>query len=98
MGEAVPTQIFNKVAENIKNAISHNLVNTSEINKIIDSYTLSEKKNLIEFISENPLNLTISALGRIAELCNSKRTQNALIVKASKNYQLFFLIICSVQK
>ena len=44
LGEAVPTQIFNKVAENIKNAISHNLVNTSEINKIIDSYTLSEKK------------------------------------------------------
>ena len=77
LGEAVPTQIFNKVAENIKNAISHNLVNTSEINKIIDSYTLSEKKNLIEFISENPLNLTISALGRIAELCNSKRTENA---------------------
>ena len=77
LGEAVPTQIFNKVAENIKNAISHNLVNTSEINKIIDSYALSEKKNLIDFISENPLNLTISALGRIVELCNSKRTENA---------------------
>lgn len=77
LGEAVPTQIFNKVAKNIKNAVSHNLVNTSEINKVIDNYALSEKKNLIEFISENPINLTISALGRIAELCNSKRTENA---------------------
>ena len=77
LGEAVPTVIFNKVAENIKNAISHNLVNTSEINKIIGEYKLEEKKNLIVFITENPLNLTISALGRIAELCNAKRTENA---------------------
>ena len=77
LGEAVPTQIFNKVAENIEDAISHNLVTTSEINKIIDVYELNEKKNLIKFISENPLNLTTSALGRLAELCNSKRTENA---------------------
>lgn len=46
LGEAVPTQIFNKVAENIKNAISHNLVNTADINKIIDEYELTEKKIL----------------------------------------------------
>ena len=77
LGEAVPTQIFNKVAENIKNAISHNLVNTADINKIIDEYELTEKKNLVLFITNNPENLTISALGRIAELCNSKRTENA---------------------
>lgn len=77
LGEAVPTQIFNKVAENIKKAISHNLVNATEMNKIIDNYGLPEKQNLINFITENPLNLTISALGRIAELCNSKRTENA---------------------
>lgn len=77
LGEAVPTHIFNKVAENIKNAISHNLVNTADINKIIDEYELTEKKNLVLFITNNPENLTISALGRIAELCNSKRTENA---------------------
>lgn len=95
LGEAVPTQIFNKVAINIKNAISHNLVNTSEINKIIDEYELAEKKNLILFITNNPLNLTISALGRIAELCNSQRTENAayftnksLITEIIKNLPL----------
>lgn len=77
LGEAVPTHIFNKVAENIKNAVSHNLVNSAEMNKIINNYKLLEKRDLASFITENPLNLTISALGRIAELCNSKRTENA---------------------
>ena len=77
LGEAVPTQIFNKIAENMKNAVSHNLVGAAEINKIIDNYRLLEKKNLIDFITENPLRLTLSALGRIAELCNAKRTENA---------------------
>lgn len=77
LGEAVPTLIFNKVAKNIKYSISHNLLNTAETNKIIDEYSLTEKKNLIAFITENPLNLMIPTLGRIAELCNSKRTENA---------------------
>lgn len=77
LGEAVPTQIFNKIAENIKKILSYNLIRTSNINKIIVDYELNEKKNLIKFIDENPLNLTISSLGRIAELCNSQRTENA---------------------
>lgn len=95
IGEAVPTQIFNKVADNIKNTVSHNLLNASNINRIIAGHKLIEKKNLITFISENPLNLTISALGRIAELCNSKRTENAayftnksLITEIIKNMPL----------
>ena len=77
LGEAVPTIIFQQVAENIKNAVSHQLVNTTSVNKIIDTYSLTQKKNLLEFIDRNPLNLTLSALGRIAELCNAKRIENA---------------------
>ena len=77
LGEAVPTVIFNKIANNIKNALSYNLIQTAEINKIIDSFELTEKKKLISFLINNPLNLTISALSKIAELCNSKRTENA---------------------
>lgn len=77
LGEAVPTRIFYKVAENIKQAVSHNIATTAEINKIIIKYKLTEKKNLVSFINENPQNFTLSALGRIAELCNSKRTENA---------------------
>ena len=77
LGEAVPTQIFNKIAENIKKILSYNLIRSSSVNKIIIDYELNEKKNLVRFIDENPLNLTISSLGRIAELCNSQRTENA---------------------
>ena len=95
LGEAVPTQIFTKIAENIKKAQSHRLVSSSDINKLIVKFELNEKKNLVDFISRNPLNLTISALGRIAELCNSKRTENAayftnksLITEIIKNIPL----------
>jgi DNA (cytosine-5)-methyltransferase 1 len=61
LGEAVPTLIFNKVAINIKKILTHKFVQTSDINKIIDSYELTEKKKLISFLIQNPLNLTISA-------------------------------------
>lgn len=77
LGEAVPTVIFSKIAQNIKSCLFHNSVSSAEINKIITKYSLTEKKNLVSFITDNPLNLTISALARIAELCNSKRTENA---------------------
>ena len=77
LGEAVPTCIFNKIAESIKQSISHKLINAAEINKIIVEHKLLKKENLIDFIAKNPLNLTVSALGRIAELCNSRRTENA---------------------
>ena len=92
LGEAVPTTIFNKIAINIKNAIECQHVNTSMINKIVEENNLNEKKKLVDFIVHNPLNLSISVLSRIAELCNSKRTENsayftnkALITEIVKN-------------
>ena len=77
LGEAVPTQIFRKIAENIKKVESYSFVTSSEIPKIIEEYKLDKKKNLIRFITNNPQNLSASSLGRIAELCNSQRTENA---------------------
>ncbi|WP_295797918.1 DNA cytosine methyltransferase [uncultured Treponema sp.] len=77
IGEAVPTKIFNKIAENIKQAVSYEIKTVAEINKIISKFELTQKKNLVSFINENPLNISVSALGRIAELCNSKRVENA---------------------
>ena len=49
LGEAVPTLIFNKVAINIKKILTHKFVQTSDINKIIDSYELTEKKSSFRF-------------------------------------------------
>lgn len=77
IGEAVPTKIFNKIAENIKQAVSYDIKTVAETNKIISKFELTQKKNLVSFINENPLNISVSALGRIAELCNSKRVENA---------------------
>ena len=77
LGEAVPTVIFQKISEKILNAISHPHPKTSEIKKIVEQNNLTEKKNLIAFITKNPENLSVSTLSRIAELCNSKRTENA---------------------
>lgn len=95
LGEAVPTVIFQKVSENILNAVSHPHLNTSEIKKIVEQNNLTEKKNLIAFITKNPENLSVSTLSRIAELCNSKRTENAafftnksLITEIIKNLPL----------
>ena len=95
LGEAVPTIIFQKVSENILNALSHPHLNTSEIKKIVEQNNLTEKKNLIDFITKNPKNLSVSTLSRIAELCNSKRTENAafftnksLITEIIKNLPL----------
>lgn len=77
LGEAVPTKIFNKIAKNIKEALSYHIATATEMNKIISTSDLSQKKKLIEFIEKNPLNLTISSLSRIAEICNTRRTENA---------------------
>ncbi len=67
IGEAVPTKIFNKIAENIKQAVSYDVKTVAEINKIISKFELSQKKNLVSFINENPLNISLSKAGRIRE-------------------------------
>lgn len=52
-------------------------LSTAEINKIVSGRAFNNTEELIEFINKNPLNLPISALSRIAELSNTKRTDKA---------------------
>ena len=77
LGEAVPTVIFQSIAKKIKGTLKHGLLNTATINKIVSSNGLNNADALKKFISDNPMNLSTSALGKIAELANSKRTDNA---------------------
>lgn len=77
LGEAVPTVIFREIAKKIKNALSTPLLSNAQINKIVEEYNFSSTKELLDFINHNPLNLSVSALSRIAELSNTKRTDNA---------------------
>lgn len=76
LGEAVPTAIFRGIAKNIRLILEHTPVNSSAINKIVTEHNFDDIETLIQFIEENPMNLSISALSRIAELSNSKRTDN----------------------
>lgn len=77
LGEAVPTIIFREVAKKIKNALTTPPLNTAHINKILEKEDFKSTDELIAFINNNPYNLSVSALGRIAELANTKRTDNA---------------------
>ena len=77
IGEAVPTNIFFQIAENIKNFMEQEHFTTAIINKTIENYKLEDAENLIKFIQNNPINLGNASLARIAELTNSKRENNA---------------------
>lgn len=73
IGEAVPTEIFRRIAHNVKENFSKCNFNSREINKIIDDNKLMENSNLIKYIKENSSSVSVSSLSRIAELSNAKR-------------------------
>ena len=77
LGEAVPTIIFQQIAHKMKEVLKRPSLNTAEINKIVMDNNFKDTRELITFINKNPLELTTSALSRIAELSNTKRTDNA---------------------
>lgn len=77
LGEAVPTVIFQSIAKKITSALKHSPLNTAAINKLVSSKELSEVDNLREFIVDNPMNLSAAALGRVAEMANTNRTDHA---------------------
>ncbi len=77
IGEAVPTIIFEQMAEKIKKLLSYNSLNLSKINELLVKNDFSNYKDLIIFINKNPMNLSASTLGKIAELSNTSRTNNS---------------------
>jgi DNA (cytosine-5)-methyltransferase 1 len=52
--------------------------------KTIDKYDLGNTMNLREFILENQLKLNFSSLSKIAEIANTKRTENAAYYTSKK--------------
>lgn len=77
LGEAVPTAIFQSIARKIKAVLNCKLLNTAAINKTVSSSNLKELDVLLEFVENNPMNLSPATLGKIAELANAKRTDHA---------------------
>ncbi len=77
LGEAVPTEVMHQVALKIKSFFDSPISTSADINSFIDEFCLNERTNLLSFIKENPKKLNVSALMRIVELVNSKRTENS---------------------
>ena len=77
LGEAVPTEIMRQIASRIKEEFCKKRITPTDINKIIDKYTLDDRDNMNRFIEENPERLSLPEIQRIVELCNAKREENA---------------------
>lgn len=77
IGEAVPTVIFNQIANNIKELMLQTHLNAKQINDVIKKNNLYDKDRLKDFIKDNQNNYGYSTLARIAELTNSKRENNS---------------------
>lgn len=77
LGEAVPTIIFREIAANIGKVLDNDLLNSNAINKILTEFDFQKSEDVLAFINDNPLNLSISALSRVAEMANTRRTDNA---------------------
>ena len=77
LGEAVPTAIFNAIAKKIKAVTDNPPKTTAIINRIVANYELDSSESLLNFIDDNPEHLSLAQMGRVCELANSKRIDNA---------------------
>ena len=76
IGEAVPTEIFYRIACGISGFMRQAHLTNPQIVKTIEEHKLSDVKKLTGFIRQNPLNLGSASLARIAELTNTRRENN----------------------
>lgn len=77
IGEAVPTEIFYRIACNIKDFMEQEHFMNAMVHQTIEKYGLDNAGKMIAFIRKNPLNLGGATLARVAELANIKRENNA---------------------
>ena len=74
IGEAVPTIIFEQIAQNIKKVLKYKVLSINECEKIIQEYNLQDIGILQRFIINNNHKYDLNTLYNIAELSNIKRT------------------------
>lgn len=77
LGEAVPTEIFRSIANKIKQSFRRKTLTHRDIDRLLKSEAFSSHENTLAYLRHNPDNLSISMLARLAELANSRRTENA---------------------
>lgn len=77
IGEAVPTEIFRKIASNIKSALTMKETKLSDIKKLIKDLELDQVENLKKYIKAHVNKTPLNVLYKIAELSNCNRNKNA---------------------
>lgn len=77
LGEAVPTEIFRDIAGNIRKHLFRHRMTNREMDAVLKSEHFSSFPRMLDYLAQNPDNLPVSMLARLAELANSKRTENA---------------------
>ncbi|MDA2936475.1 DNA cytosine methyltransferase [Patescibacteria group bacterium AH-259-L05] len=77
IGEAVPTIVFQQIAEKIKKIVNRKNFTDKDILKIITDNDLSDIKKLKTFIKENSLNFDYTTLLEISEAANIKKKENS---------------------
>jgi len=73
LGEAVPTLIFKKIANKIKQVLMRQFLTETEINKLIISNKLTDSDKLLSFLKDNIKKMSFVDLCKISELANSQR-------------------------
>lgn len=77
IGEAVPTGVFNNIANKIKRALNQKFISTIDVSNIIKKEELNKIENLLSFIDSNFESLGFETICQIAEYANSSRQENA---------------------
>ena len=77
LGEAVPTIIFQGIASNISKVLSVKLLSSAAIKRIVSDCNFQSPDEIATFIKDNPLQLSLATLSKIAEITNSGRSSNA---------------------
>lgn len=102
IGEAVPTEIFFSIAKLMKSVLLSKKLTDKEIYNIINENVLTDSQNLINFIRNNfnrkQSKLDIATISRIAELSNSKRTENAAYYTEKETLTEIFQYLPTIDK
>ena len=77
LGEAVPTAVFDSIADKIAFFFSRQHLSDTEVKKLIDTTDLSSLDNIINYISTNFNTVGISSISKVVEYANAKREHNA---------------------
>lgn len=77
LGEAVPTIIFQKIANKIKSYLLNDKFNEQAIRRLIKQNNLEDVNNLNSFLEKNTAKQQYSILSKISELSNTARTETA---------------------